>query len=324
MKKILIIQTAFIGDVILATALIESIVAEEKACIDFLVRKGNESLLQNNPHVNKVLTWDKKTNKYKNLRAITKEVKQTQYDVIINLQRFASSGYICFKSKVKLIIGFDKNPFSFKFHKKATHKIGDGEHEIERNFELLKMLGDYKLAKPKLYPSADQKSRVDLIVESTEFVVMAPSSVWFTKQLPKSKWIELCDLIPTEELIYLIGAASDLNYLNEIKEIANNPKIIVLAGQLNLVESAYLISKARMTYVNDSAPLHLASAMNAPTTAFFCSTIPDFGFGPLSDEHVIVQTGKKLACKPCGLHGKKECPQKHFDCGFKIDVTKLN
>ena len=97
-----------------------------------------------------------------------------------------------------------------------------------------------------------------------------------------------------------------------------------MAGKLNLLESAYLISKATMTYVNDSAPLHLASAMNSPVTAFFCSTIPDFGFGPLSDQNCVIQIDKDLECRPCGLHGKKTCPKSHFDCGMKIDVTQLS
>jgi heptosyltransferase-2 len=72
---------------------------------------------------------------------------------------------------------------------------------------------------------------------------------------------------------------------------------------------------AAMNFVNDSAPMHFASAMNAPTTAFFCSTIPEFGFGPLSEKARIVETEEQLECRPCGLHGKKSCPLGHFKCG---------
>jgi heptosyltransferase-2 len=60
--------------------------------------------------------------------------------------------------------------------------------------------------------------------------------------------------------------------------------------------------------------------MNAPVTAFFCSTIPDFGFGPLSDDATILQTKENLSCRPCGLHGHKECPEGHFKCGFGIEI----
>jgi heptosyltransferase-2 len=74
-----------------------------------------------------------------------------------------------------------------------------------------------------------------------------------------------------------------------------------------------------MNFVNDSAPMHFASAMNAPTTAFFCSTIPEFGFGPLSEFSRIVEASEELACRPCGLHGKKACPLGHFKCGESSD-----
>ena len=77
-----------------------------------------------------------------------------------------------------------------------------------------------------------------------------------------------------------------------------------------------------MTFTNDSAPMHFASAVNAPVTAIYCSTLPSFGFGPLSDDAHTVETDEKLPCRPCGLHGKKECPQQHFKCS-DINVDKI-
>ena len=76
-------------------------------------------------------------------------------------------------------------------------------------------------------------------------------------------------------------------------------------------------------FVNDSGALHLASAVNAPVTAVFCSTVPRFGFGPLSDDSVVVETHENLPCRPCGLVGKPFCPQGHFRCGTGISVEAL-
>ena len=323
MTKYLIIQTAFIGDVILATALIESIFKKDKSAkIDFLLRKGNESLLKDHPHVNKVLIWNKSEKKYKNLNTLAKQIKRSKYDVLINLQRFGSSGFLSWKSKARTIVGFNKNPFSFCYTYKVKHTIGDGRHEVDRNHDLLEVLGDFSPSKPKLYPSDKQKNRVDNLLSDSKFVVMAPSSVWFTKQLPKIKWIELMNQ-HNDKVIFLIGGPSDESYLSEIGNGSKSVSWKNLAGTLGLIESAYLISKAEMTYVNDSAPLHLASAMNAPVTVYFCSTIPNFGFGPLSDQSTVVQIEENLSCRPCGLHGKTSCPKYHFDCGLKIDVTLL-
>jgi heptosyltransferase-2 len=95
--------------------------------------------------------------------------------------------------------------------------------------------------------------------------------------------------------------------------------VLNLAGKLSLLASAALMENAAMCYVNDSAPLHLASAVNAPTCAVFCSTVPDFGFGPLSDVRQVIQIREELACRPCGLHGFNHCPKGHFRCAEDID-----
>jgi len=99
--------------------------------------------------------------------------------------------------------------------------------------------------------------------------------------------------------------------------------IINLSGKLSFLESAALMQGAVMNFVNDSAPMHMASAMNAPVTAVYCSTVPSFGFGPLSDKSFVVETLEKLSCRPCGLHGYKDCPQGHFKCAYSIANKKL-
>ena len=75
--------------------------------------------------------------------------------------------------------------------------------------------------------------------------------------------------------------------------------------------------------MNDSAPLHLASSVNAKITAIFCSTVTSFGFGPKSDDAVVVETPLSLDCRPCGLHGFKSCPEGHFKCALTIDKREL-
>ena len=120
--------------------------------------------------------------------------------------------------------------------------------------------------------------------------------------------------LPKNKTIFLLGAPNDKAACEQIKIAVHHPNVINLAGELNLLQSAALIQNATMNYVNDSAPLHLASAMNAPVTAVFCSTVPKFGFTPLSSVRRVVETKQKLDCRPCGLHGFKACPKGHFKC----------
>lgn len=322
-RQILVIQTAFIGDVILATGLLEKLHSKyPEAEIDFLVRKGNESLLNDHPFIRETIVWNKNGGKYKNLIKLTKTARSTGYDLVVNIQRFANSGALTALSKGAVKIGFDKNPFSWAFDKKITHKIESGVHEVVRNHDLIKEFTDDRHENPKLHPTVADFEAVAPYQEKP-YLCMAPASVWFTKQFPKEKWIELIKAIPFEGNIYLLGAPSDQALCEEIIEKSGRPNAQNLSGKLSLLQSAALMKTAEMNYVNDSAPMHLASAVNAKTCAIFCSTVPDFGFGPLADESHIVQVQEDLDCRPCGLHGKKKCPKGHFKCGFDITTQQL-
>ncbi|UTW66726.1 glycosyltransferase family 9 protein [bacterium SCSIO 12643] len=322
-NKILIIQTAFIGDVILATALIEKIRAHlPKAQIDYLVRKGNEALVQNHPHINEVIIWDKKSGKYKNLYRLLKQIRNSEYDAIVNTQRFGATGMLTALSKAKIRSGFSKNPFSIGFTHSAPHEIGDGTHEVERNQKLISFFTDDIAAKPRLYPSKEDFDTVSQY-QSLPYITISPTSVWFTKQYPAYKWVELIDQIPENLNVFLLGGPDDKEVIDQLiaKCQLNIPEN--LAGQLSFLQSAALMKSARMNYVNDSGPLHLCSAMNAPVTSVFCSTIPDFGFTPLSDNKHVIETASKLDCRPCGLHGHKSCPENHFECANTVETRQL-
>jgi ADP-heptose:LPS heptosyltransferase len=322
-QSFLIIQTAFIGDVILATALIEKLRQHyPEAKIDFLVRKGNEALLTGHPLLGNVLIWNKKESKISNLFKIIKQVKANRYDCVVNVHRFASSGFITAFSGSKLKIGFNKNPISFAFDKKVEHQIGD-LHEVQRNHKLIEEITDANYTKPKLYPAEKDFEKVKPF-QTESYISIAPTSVWFTKQFPTEKWVEFLKSIKGRtEKVYLLGAPSDFSTCETIRLAVVNERIINLAGKLSFLESAALIKNAVMNFVNDSAPMHLASAMNAPVTAIYCSTVPSFGFGPLSDRLVIVETKEKLDCRPCGLHGFRACPKGHFKCAYSISNEEL-
>jgi len=323
-QSFLIIQTAFIGDVILATALVEKLRRSyPTASIDFLLRKGNETLLIGNPNVREIIIWDKKNGKIKNLVKLTSYVRSKNYDCVVNAHRFASSGLITAFSGSKVKTGFDKNPLSFLFTHRIKHDLESNLHETDRNQKLIEFITDKDRALPKLYPSNMDYQRVSAF-QTSRYICVAPTSVWFTKQFPAKQWIDFLNSIKDKvDQVYLLGAPGDRTICEDIRVNSSNEKVANLSGQLSFLESASLMKGALMNFVNDSAPMHLASAMNAPVTAIFCSTVPSFGFGPLSENSKVVQTNEKLACRPCGLHGYKKCPQGHFKCSTTITTESL-
>ncbi len=352
MKKILVIQTASIGDVILATSVLEKLHCFfPDAELDYVVKKGMEGLFTGHPFINHVIVWDKSGKQREFLRLI-KQIRKEQYDLVVNIQRFTRTGILTVLSGAKESAGFDKNPLSPFFSRSIPHEIGPGIHEIDRNQKLIADLTDEKPEKPRLYPPPpDQKplpqplpnkggehrtSKIDNR-QSKIYYTISPASLWFTKQYPAERWVELIREIPQEATIYLLGSQADFELCDEISvkcqmSSVNDQKsgirhpasnIVNLAGQLSLLESAALMKQAKMNFTNDSAPMHLASAVDAPVTVVYCSTTPAFGFGPLSDNAAVIEVSEPLACRPCGLHGLQHCPEGHFNCAMKIRTAQL-
>lgn len=323
-KRILVIQTAFIGDVILATSLLENLhQGLPGAQIDFLVRKGNESLFENHPYLTHVLIWKKKEGKFKSLWALLKQIRKTEYDWVINLQRFGGTGMLTGFSKAPKRTGFAKNPLSFLFTDKFPHSIGNGVHETTRNHALIEHEVSGALARPRLYPSLPDFSFVKKY-QSKPYICIAPASVWFTKQYPAEKWVQLINQLAGQYQIYLLGGPGDTVLAESIHSQVNLKESVQnLCGKLSFLQSAALMKSSVMNFVNDSAPMHISSAVNAPVTAVYCSTVPEFGFGPLSDSAHVVEVLEKLTCRPCGLHGHKACPEGHFKCALDIKTEQL-
>ncbi|MDT8308427.1 MAG: glycosyltransferase family 9 protein [Bacteroidales bacterium] len=323
-EKILIIQTASIGDVILATSLIESLHhTYPHAELSVLVKSNNTGLFHEHPFIKNVLAWNKQYNKYSNLFRLIKYIRRERFTIVVNIQRFFSSGIITALSGAKTTTGFTKNPLSTFFTHRIRHDITvGGKHEIERNHELISFLGQVQLQPVKLYPGTEAYKNIEQW-QSEPYICIAPASLWFTKQLPAEKWIAIINKIHPDYNVHLLGGANDEPLCQQISAQSTHKRTNILAGRLNLLETAALMKKAHMNIVLDSAPLHLASAMNAPTTALFCSTVPAFGFGPLAENSTVVEPEKTLSCRPCGIHGLRKCPKKHFDCAYTINCTTV-
>lgn len=305
-------------------ALLEYLAQHEPATpVDVLVRRGNEGLLTGHPHVRQVLIWDKKHRKYAALWQLLRQIRAAKYGRVVTLQRFASTGFLTAFSQAPERVGFAKNPLSRFFTRRVPHAIGDGTHEVTRNLRLLTDAMPTPLVPPRLYPSAADEVTAAAYAADGPYLCLAPTSVWFTKQYPEAKWLELLAELPQNMPVYLLGGPPDVAACERLAAASGRANVTSIAGKIGLLASAALMRGAVMNYVNDSAPMHLCSAVGAPVTAVFCSTVPAFGFGPLSPVSFVVETKEPLACRPCGLHGHGACPLGHFRCAYGIEVGQL-
>lgn len=333
-KNILIIQTAFIGDTILASQFAYQVSQEFPGSqIHFFLRRGNESVIQNLPFITKTWIWDKKGGKTRNLIRLIRELRDIRFDFVFNLHRHFNSGLVSASVRGEEKIGFKQNPLSMFYSKKINHQIPHISpaqniwHEVQRNLELLKIAKpsfeineDAKNYRPHLPVSDKNREKVSPFSSVGEYFVVAPASVWFTKAWSEHKFRSLTEELSKKAKVYLIGGPDDAPLCERIR--GELPQVENLCGKLSLLDSAALMEKAKRVFVNDSGPLHLSSCVNAKTTAIFCSTVTDFGYTPLSSDSVVIDMGK-MDCRPCGLHGHESCPLGHYKCSEDIEVARV-
>jgi heptosyltransferase-2 len=329
-KRILVIQTAFLGDVILCTSLIK---ASKKlfpdSIISFLLIPETKNILENNPHLNEIIVYDKKGKDkgVKNFFKMVEKMKKRNFDLALIPHRYLRSALLAYFAKITKRIGFDKSTGSFLFTQKVTYQ--NNSHEVERNLSLLKnFAGDLLDKTPELFPSSQDFSYAQELLEDSgvkdndKIVGIAPGSIWATKRWLPERFAEISDRLIREvgAKVIFLGSKEDEKLCLEIADLMEE-KPIILAGKTNILQSTAIISRCKVVLSGDSAPVHMASAMKTPVVAIFGSTIPEFGFVPYGEGHLIIE--KKMDCRPCGIHGKNRCPKKHFRCMTEITTQEV-
>ena len=329
-KKILIIQTAFLGDVILALPMVQSIKAHlPDALIDFLCVPSTESVLHNHPAIHNVIPYDKKGgDKLDKFIEVLNEIREVEYDIVISPHRFLRSSLLTYYSESKVRIGFEENSLAFLLTSKVKY-IKD-KHEIYRNLELVKQIpaleyDENKVSlKPDLYPSTEQKVKVrHLLVHKANLISFAPCSKWFTKQLPIEKASEIAKMLLFKGYnVALVGGEADIDYCNELAQKLNDDSLVNLCGKLSPLESYEVMTQSKALITVDSAAQHLGSASGIPIVLIYGSTDISFGFYPLTSKYKIAEIDS-LECRPCTDHGRDKCPLGHFKCMVELSAEKI-
>lgn len=333
-KKILVVQTSFIGDVVLLTPLLKEIRSFFPSVnLDVMVTPRAAPVLQNNPSVTSVVTYDKRGTQ-RGLRSfceLVRRLRVNRYELTFVPHRSIRSALLVWLAGIPLRIGFTKSAGRYLFTKRVWYDAD--QHEIDRNLSLLSGIGidEYSTPPPIIQPSDEDIASVDnFLVENAtapgkKRIAVAPGSIWFTKRWLPERFADLARrLAELGWQVMLIGGTEDKALCDDIARQANTSEgeIVSSAGQLSLTASAELIRRCELLVSNDSAPMHLASAVGTPVIAIYGATVPEFGFAPRGKKDRVVQT-RGLRCRPCSIHGGQHCPIKTFDCMKNISVEKI-
>lgn len=323
MKKILIIHTAFIGDIVLSTPFIRELKKANKDCkIDYLTTPVGKMILENNPNIDDIIIYDKK-NRDKGIRKLLKlgkYLKQKRYDEAYIPHRYLRSSFLAFLAGIKNRIGYKNSQGKIFLTKKIKYTKTD--HEVDR---ILNLIGKKNITNKRieLFPGEKEEKYTENIWEKYKLydkkvVAVAPGSKWKTKMWPISYFNKVIEMLDKQSYKILLLGGKDEEEL-EIKETKNT---INLIGKTSLLELAALIKKSDILISNDSAPIHIASAFDTFVIAIFGATTKDLGFYPWSKQSLVIEN-KELECRPCGLHGSNKCPLGHFKCMLDILPEKV-
>ncbi|MCF8260850.1 MAG: glycosyltransferase family 9 protein [Melioribacteraceae bacterium] len=319
MKKILIIQTAFLGDVILTLPLVQAV--KEKyphSEVHFLTLPSSSQISEASPFIDKVIVFDKK-GKNSSLIATIRfglDLKTEKYDLVISPHRSFRTALIVKMINSRESVGFDRASLSFIYSKRIKYR--KDYHEVKRNLSLLSdplLLKNWKIF-PEIKTDKLSKEKFPFMFGEKQKIALAPGSVWATKRYPIEYWQNIAgELQKPEVQLILLGSEADSEICEAIH--SKNEKIINLAGKTNLLETTAILKECDLLICNDSAPTHLAMAAGIKIITIYCSTVPDFGFYPYSDRSYTLSFDD-LECKPCGIHGHEKCPINTFECGYKL------
>ncbi|RMF60266.1 MAG: lipopolysaccharide heptosyltransferase II [Calditrichaeota bacterium] len=325
-SRVLIIQTAFIGDVILTLPLLQKVRAIfPNAEVDFLAIPTVENLLENNPDIAQLVIYDKhhRDRGFRAFFSLTRRLRRRQYDLALIPHRSIRSAFLAYCSGIPHRIGFNRSAGKFLFTRSIPYPRG--VHESTRNLHLLKPFGVDPFEKifPQLYfDDVDMASVREWIADGRKtsnfpMIAMAPGSVWNTKRWPPEYYTELAKKLIQEGFrVVLVGGSADREVADKISH-ALKDHVLNAVGEFTLRQSAYIIKLSHLLITNDSAPLHMGVAVGTPVVAIFGPTVKDFGFYPYGALDQVVELDG-LKCRPCGVHGGNKCPINTFECMINL------
>lgn len=344
----LVVKLRHQGDVLLSSPVFRTLKNRlPHVEIDALVYQDTREMLTEHPSVSVVHTIDRE---WKRLGLIGQaraewqlisSLRKRRYDVVLHLTEHPRGAWLTRILGPKISVapratGMSEGRNSGWWKASFTHTFPlprtTFRHTVEQNLDALRRLGIHPTEEEKklvLVPGAAAEAKVDLLMAKHDlspkrFIHMHPTSRWFFKTWPAEKFAELILRLGRQGEQVVLTAAPSADEREMVAAIKTHLKapVVDLTGSLNLKELAALTARARAFVGVDSAPMHIAAAMQTPTIAMF---------GPSGEKHwgpwgvkfrVVASTRPEHSCRPCGNDG---CGgSKVSDCLISLPVADVH
>ena len=321
--RILIVQTAFLGDVVLTLPLVAAVRQwAPQAWVEVLTIPANASVLQGQPGVDAVLTYDKRGRQrgLGGLVQMGRTIRAHAYDVVISPHRSLRSALLVAASGSRQRLGFRQ--WWTRWAYTATVPRAARGHEVVRNHELVKLL-DAGAAVPERFAlQVETDKRREAVAAFARagighghvLVGLVPGSQWGTKRWPAEHFAALIERVtawPNTRCV-LFGSPQERGIADAVVAACQTP-VIDLVGKTSLRDLPAYMGCCDVIVSNDTGPMHIAAALGKPIVTLYGPTTPALGFSPYGvawEEASVVS----LRCRPCHAHGPERCPLSHWRC----------
>lgn len=324
--RILVVQTAFLGDVVLTTPLLRELKrAHPEARLTVVATPLGAATLAGLPFLDGLIAYDKK-GKHRGVRGtwgLVARLRRERFDLAVAAQRSARTGLLVRASGARKRVGFAGAAGGWAYTERVTWD--PARHAVHRYLALAAACGGDPDADPRplLAVLPEARARIDALLSAEGIgpddavLAIAPGSIWGTKRwTPEGFAAVVRDSRALGLRPVLVGSPAEATLCNEVAARAGG-SVPVLAGRTGIPDLAALCARSRALVTNDSGPGHVASAVGTPVVAVFGPTVPAFGYTPFGERNRIVERAG-LECRPCDLHGPQVCPLGHHRCMKEI------
>jgi ADP-heptose:LPS heptosyltransferase len=319
MVKFLVVRFSSIGDIILTTPVMRHLKKEvEDSEVHFLTKSAFSSLLEVNPYVDRIHSFDG------DMQKCIRDLRALQIDYIIDLHNNARSARLKFGLKR---MDFSVNKLNWKKWLRVNLKLDrlPEKHMVDRNMDTISNFISQK-DKEGLDYFIPEEEEVDLSSLPNPFqkgyIGLSIGAQHETKKLPLSLLTELCKKL--RQPILILGGPTDRETGETLAAALRGQPVHNSCGQFNIHQSASLVRQARVLISHDTGLMHMGAAFHKKVISVWGNTIPEFGMYPYrADPSSLQFEVNGLSCRPCSKIGYQKCPKKHFKCMMDQDLDGM-
>jgi len=324
MNDILIIRFSSLGDVVLATAVVEALKqALPNTHLHFLTKREYAGVFDDDSRIDKVIAVTGKESPFD----IVRMAGDKQFDAVIDLHDVIRS---------RAVSAFVRSPRKIRLNK---HSLGRrlmiwSHNRYRRRFDvlesylkLLHKLSVETTAFPCIRPSAKSLRTAQVILDmhsekgAIPVIGFAPGARHPSKRWNNKSFAAVADEVSRKGYLpVFLGDSADTECIETIRSMMSMTSVS-LAGEFDLPVTIGVIALLKGLVTNDTGPMHIAGALGIPFVAVFGPTHPDLGFVPGYPSGTVLHSG--VPCSPCSLHGEKPCRMETRYCMEDVTVEMV-